>query len=132
MTEHEPRTLALRDREFRFKRAMSAKDFGIVSTLGTGSAEGNLFELLSGVVRRTLIADDRPAWDALWDEDMDDPIGFDEFSEFVNVLIEDEAKRPTVSPSPSGNTPGSTRTPSTGGSDSTEAAASTPSRSVPV
>lgn len=132
MTEHEPRTLSLREHTFRFKPAMNAKDFGLVTTIGTGSAEGNLFDLLSGVVRRTMIADDRERWDALWDDDLDEPISFQEFSEFVNTLIEDESKRPTASPSPSGPTASSTRTPSTGGSGSKEAAESRPSSRVPV
>ena len=128
----EPRTLSLREHTFRFKPTMNAKDFGIVTTLGTGTAEGNLFDMLNGVVRRTMIAEDRERWDTLWDEDLDHPISFQEFSEFVNLMIEDESKRPTASPSPSGSTAASTRTQSTGNSDSREAAASTPSTRVPV
>src|ERR1051326_4518142 len=90
-----PRTLKLRDREFACKPTMSAKDFGIITRFGSEQIQGDFFELLNGVVRRTLLPESRDAWDALWEEDLEVPVSFEELSNFVNSMLEDAAARPT-------------------------------------
>jgi hypothetical protein len=135
MTDYEDletRALKLREHEFTFKPTMSAKDFGIVTRFGSTQIEGDFFELLSGVVRRTLVEASRKDWDALWEKDLEVPITFEELSEFVNRIVESEANRPTQSPSRSGASARTTETSSTGNSGSLAEQASTPSPSVPV
>lgn len=115
---------------FRAKPTMSAKDFGALSNIDVAST--NLFELYSRVIRNTLIAEERPRWDALWEEDLPVPFTFKELDDMTNKLVVDESNRPTLPPSPSGTTGGSTKTNSMDASASREAVASAISTSGPV
>jgi hypothetical protein len=130
------RRFALREGyEFDFKPTMSAKDFGLMTRFrenGTVDNVGDFFELVSGVIRRTLIAADRERWDKVWEEDLDRPITFAEVTELANKVMSDDAGRPTQQPSPSGPSASTDSTRSTDGSDSKERTASPTSRSVPV
>ncbi len=129
----EPREIKLREYVFNAKPTMSAKDFGVISRFAGGEGlTGDLFELLSGAIRNTLVAASRDDWDKIWTLDLDNPITFEEVAEFANRLAESEANRPTSPPSPSGPTASSAQTNSTDDSGSQAAKASSRSPSVPV
>src|SRR4051812_23140498 len=89
------RTLRLREYEFEAKPTMSAKDFGRYSSFSGGAIEGDFFELVSTVIRNTLLPSSREAWDNLWEQDLDVPVTFEELLAFANDLVENEAARPT-------------------------------------
>jgi len=112
------RILKLREYEFEAKPTMSAKDFGRYSSFSGGTLQGDFFELVSSVIRNTLVPAAREAWDAVWEQDLDIPITFEELLAFANELVENEAARPTQRRSPSGTTASATATQSTGNSDS--------------
>ncbi len=130
------RRFALREGyEFDFKPTMSAKDFGLMTRFredGAVTDVGDFFELVSGVIRRTLIAAERERWDKIWDEDMDRPITFAEVTELANNVMSSDAGRPTQPPPSSGPSASSGTTKSTDDSDSKERSDSMSSRSVPV
>ncbi len=136
MSEADTRTFTLRDGyDFEFKPTMSAKDFGLMTRFredGTVDNVGDFFELVSGVVRRTLIASERERYDKIWDEDLDRPITFNELTELANKVMSDDAGRPTQQPTSSGDSAKSDTPSSTGNSDSKEHVGLTISRSVPV
>jgi len=136
MSEPDTRTFVLREGyEFEFKPTMSAKDFGLMTRFredGAVTDVGDFFELVSGVIRRTMIAADRERWDKIWDEDLDRPITFSEVTELANKVMADDAGRPTQQPSSSGQSASSASTKSTDGSDSKAPVALPTSRSVPV
>ncbi len=120
---------------FEFKPTMSAKDFGLMTRFredGAVTDVGDFFELVSGVIRRTLIASERERYDKIWEEDLDRPITFAELTELANKVMSDDAGRPTQQPSPSTPSASNASTRSTESSDSKERAGSTSSRSVPV
>jgi hypothetical protein len=126
------RTFTLRGVEFTAKPIMPADAVSDLAFLGTGKFEGSLYVLLTGIIRRTLVAASRDAWDELLLSDLDVPIALDTFSRIANELVEDSAGRPTQPPSPSGATGGTTTTPSTDGFVSPGVAASAVSTSGPA
>ncbi len=138
MTElNDTRTFTLREGyDFEFKPTMSAKDFGLMTRFREDGqvtdTVGDFFELVSGVIRRTLIASERERWDKVWEEDLDRPISWSEINDFVAKVMSDDAGRPTQPPSPSGASASSASTKSTENSDSKERVGSTTSPSVPV
>ncbi len=138
MTDTAPdtRTFTLREGyEFEFKPTMSAKDFGLMTRFradGTVANVGDFFELVSGVVRRTLVPSERERYDKVWDEDLDNPITFAELTELANKVMTDDAGRPTQQPTSSGPSASSDTPNSTENSGSKERSGSTISRSVPV
>ncbi len=126
------RVVTLRDRTFVAKPTMSAKDFGAITALASNTADGDFFVVLSTAVRNTLKRDQREAWDALWDEDLDEPITFTELAEAANKLCQDEAARPTLPLSPFGSSGESGGMRSTANSGSPVEAVPENSQSVPI
>ena len=124
MTDHTAlqgvtRTVKLREHEFIAKPTMSGQDFGAITALANGSAEGDLFKVLSTAIRNTLIASEREKWDAIWKLDLDVPITWEETLAVANELCEEATGRPTQPLSLSGRSGENGQTRSTGASDFT-------------
>lgn len=126
------RPVVLRGVTFQAKPTMHARDFGAFSTIASGEVQGNLFELVNGVIRNTLVPSERERWDDLLAMDMAVPIDWAELVALADTIAGRAVDRPTVPPSPSGSTNGSTSTRSMDGSGSTEAQVSLTSSSGPA
>ncbi len=127
------REFTLRGHTFRAKPTMPGPAFDDLADLQSGKPSTNrIFGLLASIISRTLIADDRAAWDALLVEDLDVPIETMVLAEIADDLVTAETGRPPQPLSPSTSSDESGSTTSTENSGSPEARGSTPFRSVPV
>jgi hypothetical protein len=112
---------------------MPGPAFDDLADLQSGKPSTNrIFGLLASIISRTLIADDRPEWDALLVEDLDVPIETMVLAEIADDLVTAETGRPPQPLSPSTSSGESGSTTSTENSGSPGATASIHSRSVPV
>jgi hypothetical protein len=131
--EGQTRSFTLRGKTFQTKPAMPGDAFDDLADLQSGkSSNPRIYSTLASVVRRTLLADQREAWDELLAADLDVPIEAVTLAEIADDLVAAETGRPTQPLSPSTPTGESTTTPSTENSGSTAGKDSTPSHSVPV
>jgi hypothetical protein len=131
--EGQTRSFTLRGKTFQTKPVMPGDAFDDLADLQSGkSTNPRIYSALASVIRRTLLADQREAWDELLAADLDVPIEAMTLAEIADDLVSAETGRPTQPLSPSTPTGESTTTPSTGNSASREEQGSTASRSVPV
>lgn len=124
---------------FELLPVMPGDAYGDWAELGNGNYDGNVWDLLVGVVRRSLQPPFRDQWDRVLAQEREVPITLDTISALIVGIIQEEDElvekltgRPLESSSPSTSTPENTATRSTGDSESPAAKASRPSTSVPV
>lgn len=113
------RSFTLRGKTFTTKPVMPGDAFDDLAELQSGkSMNPRIYSALADVIRRTLLADQREAWDDLLAADLDVPIEAMTLAEIADDLVSAETGRPTQQLSPLQPTGGSTGTPSTANSDS--------------
>jgi hypothetical protein len=122
------RSFMLRGKTFLTKPVMPGAAFDDLAELQSGkSMNPRIYSALADVIRRTLLADQREAWDDLLAADLDVPIEAMTLAEIADDLVSAETGRPTQPLSPLQPTGESTGTPSTENSGSPAVPASTPS-----
>lgn len=123
------RSFTIAGESFVVKPVMGAESISELADIETSVVTDRIYQRLTGIVRRTIVAADRERWDELLARDLDIPIELKTLMEIAEDLVADGVGRPSQPLSPSTNGGESTQTQSTGGSGSTEAAASTGSTS---
>ncbi len=102
------RKFVLRGVEFWAKPTMPAKDLSALADVQSGANDGQTYQIITGVIRSTLLESSRPAWDDLLTQEMDVPITLKTLMSIADDLVAETTGRPPTQPSPSGTTGEST------------------------